>query len=79
MQAQILNLLKDLQQELNLTMIFISHDLPVIRQMCDRIAVMRHGDMVEITETEALFSHAQHEYTRQLIALMPKFDVIYDR
>lgn len=78
-QAQILNLLKDLQQELNLTMIFISHDLPVIRQMCDRIAVMRHGDMVEITETEELFSHAKHEYTRQLIELMPKFDTIYEQ
>lgn len=72
-QAQILNLLKDLQEELNLTMIFISHDLPVIRQMCDRIGVMKHGDMVEITETEQLFRHAQHEYTRELIALMPSF------
>lgn len=72
-QAQILNLLKDLQEELNLTMVFISHDLPVIRQMCDRIGVMRHGDLVEVTETEQLFTHAQHEYTRELIALMPSF------
>ncbi len=73
-QAQILNLLKDLQDELNLTMIFISHDLPVIRQMCDRIGVMRHGDLVEVSDTEQLFTHAQHEYTRQLIDLMPRFE-----
>ncbi len=72
-QAQILNLLKDLQEELDLTMLFISHDLPVIRQMCDRIGVMRHGDLVEVTETEELFTHAKHEYTRELIALMPSF------
>nr|WP_218110487.1 ABC transporter ATP-binding protein [Ostreibacterium oceani] len=72
-QAQILNLLKDLQKELQLTMIFISHDLPVIRQMCDRIGVLKHGDMVEITETEQLFTHAEHEYTRRLIELMPIF------
>lgn len=70
-QAQILNLLKDLQEELNLTMIFISHDLPVIRQMCDRIGVMKHGQLVEVNETGQLFAHAQHEYTRQLISLMP--------
>lgn len=73
-QAQILNLLKDLQEALNLTMIFISHDLPVIRQMCDRIGVMEHGDLVEVTETEKLFTHAQDTYTRDLIALMPRFE-----
>ncbi len=72
-QAQILNLLKDLQEELNLTMLFISHDLPVIRQMCDRIGVMRHGNLVETTETEQLFTYAQHQYTRELISLMPSF------
>ncbi|MGY0398338.1 MAG: dipeptide ABC transporter ATP-binding protein [Ostreibacterium sp.] len=72
-QAQILNLLKELQETLNLTMIFISHDLPVIRQMCDRIGVMKHGNLLETTETEQLFSHAKHEYTRQLISLMPRF------
>ena len=73
-QAQILNLLKDLQQELNLTMLFISHDLPVIRQMCDRIAVMRYGEIVEVAETENLFKKPQHSYTKSLIKLMPKFE-----
>ncbi|CAH0533325.1 Glutathione import ATP-binding protein GsiA [Vibrio stylophorae] len=72
-QAQILNLLKDLQQELNLTMLFISHDLPVIRQMCDRIGVMKMGELLEVAPTEQLFTNAQHEYSRQLIQLMPEF------
>ena len=73
-QAQILNLLKDLQKELGLSMLFISHDLPVIRQMCDRIAVMQHGKLVECQETDALFEHADEEYTRHLINLMPRFE-----
>lgn len=73
-QAQILNLLKDLQAELNLTMLFISHDLPVIRQMCDRIGVMKLGKLVEINDTDQLFEHADNPYTRELIDLMPRFD-----
>jgi len=72
-QAQILNLLKDLQEELGLTMMFISHDLPVIRQMCDRVAVMQSGEILEIAETEALFNTPQHSYTKNLLKLMPKF------
>ncbi len=71
-QAQILNLLKDLQEELGLTMLFISHDLPVIRQMCDRVGVMQRGKLVELAETEALFEAPQHDYTRHLLALMPR-------
>ena len=70
-QAQILNLLKDLQEELRLTMLFISHDLPVIRQMCDRVAVMRYGKILEIQETEALFDAPQDPYTAELLSLMP--------
>ena len=54
-QAQILNLLKDLQEQLNLTILFISHDLPVVRQMCDRIGVLRNGKLCEISDTEKLF------------------------
>ncbi len=74
-QAQILNLLKDLQQELGLTLLFISHDLPVIRQMCDRVAVMRYGAICEIAKTEELFESPQHEYSRHLLELMPRMDV----
>jgi len=72
-QASLLNLLKDLQEELGLTMLFISHDLAVIRQMCDRIAVMRYGKLCEVQESEALFANPQHEYTRELLRLAPKF------
>lgn len=75
-QAQILNLLKDLQDELGLTLLFISHDLPVIRQMCDRVAVMRNGHICEIADTEELFVNPQHEYSRHLLELMPRMDVI---
>ncbi|KCB23992.1 dipeptide ABC transporter ATP-binding protein [Bordetella hinzii] len=71
-QAQILNLLKDLQEQLRLTMLFISHDLPVIRQMCDRVGVMRHGELLEVAETETLFSAPRHAYSRHLLGLMPK-------
>ena len=72
-QAQILNLLKDLQDELNLTMLFISHDLPVIRQVCDRIGVMQQGKLLEVNESEQLFTHPQHPYSQHLISLMPEF------
>ena len=75
-QAQILNLLKDIQDELHLTMLFISHDLPVIRQMCNRIVVLKDGHVCEINETERLFNDPQHSYTKQLIELMPKIESI---
>ena len=76
-QAHILNLLKDLQDELGLTMLFISHDLPVIRQMCDKVAVMRNGSICEIASTEKLFKNPQHFYTKQLLNLMPKTHLTY--
>lgn len=75
-QAQILNLLKDLQQDLGLTMLFISHDLPVIRQTCDRVAVMRAGQICEMNKTEQLFENPQHEYSQHLMSLMPKLDLL---
>ena len=77
-QAQILNLLKDLQEQLNLTILFISHDLPVVRQMCDRIAVLKNGKICEISETENLFKKPSHDYTRELLTLMPKIESIYN-
>ena len=73
-QAQILNLLKDIQDELHLTMLFISHDLPVIRQMCNRIVVLKDGVVCEINDSESLFNQPQHSYTKQLIDLMPKIE-----
>lgn len=74
-QAHILYLLKDLQAELGLTMLFISHDLPVIRQMCDRVAVMHNGAICEIAQTEALFDTPRHEYSQHLLDLMPRMDL----
>tara|TARA_B100001250_G_scaffold238747_1_gene205184 strand:+ start:2082 stop:3764 length:1683 start_codon:yes stop_codon:yes gene_type:complete len=76
-QAQILNLLKDLQEKLNLTILFISHDLPVVRQMCDRIGVLKDGKLCEVSDTEDLFLKAEHEYTKELLRLMPKIESIY--
>ena len=75
-QAQILNLLKDIQDELHLTMLFISHDLPVIRQMCNRIIVLKNGSVCETNETESLFNNPIHDYTKELIKLMPKIESI---
>ena len=77
-QAQILNLLKDLQEQLNLTILFISHDLPVVRQMCDRIGVLRNGKLLEISNSEELFNSPKHEYTKELLRLMPKIETIYN-
>ena len=66
--------MKDLQEELGLTMLFISHDLPVIRQMCDRVGVMKDGELCELNETELLFDTPQHDYTKHLLNLMPKLE-----
>ena len=70
-QAHILNLLKDLQDEMNLTLVFISHDLPVIRQMCDRVAVMRNGMICELENSDELFESPKHPYSKHLLDLMP--------
>ena len=77
-QAQILNLLKDLQEQLNLTILFISHDLPVVRQMCDRIGVLKDGKLCEVANTEEIFLKPQHDYTKKLLHLMPKIESIYN-
>ena len=75
-QAQVLNLLKDIQDELHLAMLFISHDLPVIRQMCNRIIVLKNGIVCETKESEMLFNNPEHPYTQELIRLMPKIESI---
>jgi oligopeptide/dipeptide ABC transporter ATP-binding protein len=71
-QAQILNLLKSLQDEFDLTYVFISHDLSVIRQVSDRIAVMYLGRIVEIGSSELLYEHPRHPYTAALLSAVPR-------
>ena len=76
-QAQVLNLLKDLQEQLNLTILFISHDLPVIRQMCDRVAILKKGCICEINQTESIFNNPKNLYTKELLRLMPKIESVF--
>ena len=70
-QAQIINLLMDLQEERNLTYLFISHDLSVVMAFCDRIGVLYHGKLVETGSTEEIALHPQHEYTKALLKAIP--------
>ncbi len=74
-QAQVLNLLQDLQQRLGLTYLFISHDLAVIRYVCDRVALIHHGQLVEQGTRDQIFDAPRHDYTRQLLAAMPEVEV----
>ena len=73
-QAQILNLMEDLQAEFDLTMLFIAHDLSVIRHICDRVAVMYLGEIMEVAPTDQLFENPQHPYTRSLLRAIPEPD-----
>ena len=73
-QAQVLNLLLDLQEEFNLTYVFISHDLSVVEHISDRITVMYFGDIVESNDVDAIFENPQHEYTKKLLSAIPVID-----
>jgi oligopeptide/dipeptide ABC transporter ATP-binding protein len=70
-QAQVINLLEELQSELGLTIIFIAHDLSVVRHVCDRIAVMYLGKIVELADADAMFEHPRHPYSGALLSAVP--------
>jgi len=74
-QAQVLNLLADLQEEFGLTYVFISHDLSVVRYIADQVMVMYFGEVVEYGSRDAVFSNPQHEYTKKLFAATPQTDI----
>jgi ABC-type oligopeptide transport system ATPase subunit len=71
-QAQIINLMMDLQKEFNLSIIFIAHDLSVVKHISDRVGVMNLGELVEINSTNEIFSNPQHNYTKELLRAIPE-------
>ena len=77
--AQVLNLLSELQKARGLTYLFIAHDLSVVRFICDRIAVIHKGDIVELAESEELFARPLHPYTRSLLSAIPQPDPVAER
>lgn len=78
-QAQILNLLQDLQDQFDLTYLFISHDLGVVRYMCDEVALLYLGKIVEVAPTETIFEQPKHPYTEALISAIPEPDPDFQR
>jgi ABC-type oligopeptide transport system ATPase subunit len=78
-QAQVINLLMDLQQRLKLTYLFIAHDLRLVRHICSRVAVMYLGKIVETGPTESLFASPAHPYTRALLSAIPVPDPTAER
>lgn len=74
-QAQVLNFMKKIQREFNISYLFISHDLGVVRHMCDNIAIMNHGRLVEVGTKEDIYKHPVHIYTKRLLAAIPSIDV----
>ena len=77
--AQIINLLNDLKEEMGLTILFIAHDLSVVKYFCDRIAVMYYGEIVELASSDELFAHPLHPYTNALLSAIPKPDPISEK
>ena len=77
--AQIINLLNDLKEEMGLTIMFIAHDLSVVKYFCDRIAVMYFGEMVELASSEELFKHPLHPYSQALLSAIPKPDPLTEK
>ena len=78
-QAQVVNMLVELQQKLNLTYLFIAHDLSMVRHISDQTAVMYVGNMVEYGDTNEVYSHAAHPYTQGLLSAVPVADPVYER
>lgn len=78
-QAQVINMLEDLQEELGLTYLFVAHDLSMVRHISDRVGVMYLGSLVEIAETEELYNHNQHPYTKALLSAIPIADPVLSR
>ncbi len=78
-QAQVINLLNDLREQLGLTILFIAHDLSVVKYFSDRIGVMYYGKMVELATSEALFAHPLHPYTKSLLSAIPLPDPDYEK
>ena len=70
-QAQIINLMMDLQEELNLSIIFIAHDLSVVKHISNRVGVMYGGELVEINDTSKIFDNPKHSYTKELLRAIP--------
>ena len=73
-QAQIINLMMDLQDEFNLSILFIAHDLSVVKHISDRVGVMFSGELVEIQDTNQIFNHPKHDYTKELLRAIPQPD-----
>ncbi|MBO8461905.1 MAG: ATP-binding cassette domain-containing protein [Firmicutes bacterium] len=73
-QAQVINLLNDLREKFGLTILFIAHNLSVVKYFCDRIAVMYYGELVELASSEELFKHPLHPYTKSLLSAVPEPD-----